>query len=243
MKLHSFVRAVAALHFEDTFNPYRDRCLVHDHAAAPQKRAEALSRMVEKAQANGVDSLWIGRDLGYRGGRRTGMALTDDVHMECHARRWEVIASRPTIGEAVAERTAAVVWRMLNRIDAKVFLWNVFPLHPHNSGEPFSNRQHNATERRAGEEILSMLLDLLRPSRIVAIGNDAAATGTRVTGSIPVLATRHPSYGGQRQFEQQITGLYDLKDDGVIIDSAGSLSLVQCEDSGYGRPLRSVPCL
>ena len=211
MKLHPFVSTVAALHFEDTFNPYSDRCSVFDRADAPLRRAEALSRMVEQAVVSGVDSIWIGRDLGYRGGRRTGMALTDDVHVECHARRWSFIANRPTIGEAVAERTAAVVWGMLNRIDARVFLWNVFPLHPHESDAPFTNRQHNAAERRAGEEILEILLELLRPARVVAIGNDAAASASRIACSTPITMVRHPSYGGQRQFQQQITDLYELK--------------------------------
>ncbi len=211
MKLHPFVSMVAALRFEDTFNPYSDRCMVHDRVDAPGKRAETLSRMVERAETNGVDSLWIGRDLGYRGGRRTGMALTDDVHIECHARRWDFVASRPTIGEAVVERTAAVVWGMLDQIDAHVFLWNVFPLHPHDAGDPFTNRQHNAAERRAGEEILSKLIDLVRPSRIIAIGNDAAAVAERVAGSIPAFTVRHPSYGGQREFERQIAELYELR--------------------------------
>jgi hypothetical protein len=211
MKLHPFVSAVASLHFEDTFNPYSDRCSVYDRTDAPSRRAETLSRMVEQAEASGVDSIWIGRDLGYRGGRRTGMALTDDVHMECHARRWNFAANRSTVGEAVAERTAAVVWGMLNRIDVRVFLWNVFPLHPHEADAPFTNRQHNAAERRAGEEILDILLELLRPARVVAIGNDAAASAARIAGPTPVTTVRHPSYGGQRQFEQQITELYGLK--------------------------------
>ena len=210
MKLHPFVSTVASLSFEDTFNPYSDRCSVYDRADAPRRRAETLSRMVGQAVESDVDSIWIGRDLGHRGGRRTGMALTDDIHMECHARRWNFAANRPTVGEAVAERTAAVVWGMLNKIDAPVFLWNVFPLHPHESDAPFTNRQHNAAERRAGEEILGMLLELLRPSRIVAVGNDAAAAASRVAGITPVVAARHPSYGGQRQFERQITELYEL---------------------------------
>lgn len=70
----------------------------------------------------GATALWIGRDLGYRGGRRTGLALTDDVHASHHARRWEIQMESPTVGTAVAERTAAVVWGMLDRISARIFL-------------------------------------------------------------------------------------------------------------------------
>lgn len=210
MTLHAFVSAVASLRFENAFNPYADRCMAHDQSDAPRRRAEILSRIMERAERSDIDSIWIGRDLGYRGGRRTGMALTDDVHMDCHAKRWGISASRPTVGEAIAERTAAVVWGMLNRIDARIFLWNVFPLHPHMSGAPFTNRQHNAMERHAGIEMLDLLLKHLRPSRVVAIGNDAAAAAVRTIGPTSVVAVRHPSYGGQRQFERQIAELYEL---------------------------------
>lgn len=210
MKNHPFVDAVSSLRFKDCFNPYADRCEVHDRRDAPRRRSEALSALLLRACESPVDAIWIGRDLGYRGGRRTGLALTDDVHFEQHAHRWQVELgpTRPTVGGAVAERTAAVIWDMLEGIDARIFLWNVFPLHPHESGDPFSNRQHNAIERRAGELLLEQLIQLLRPRRIVAIGNDAAAAAQRLASSVPVVCVRHPSYGGQTQFQQQVRELY-----------------------------------
>ncbi len=211
MSVHPFVRAVASLSFDHTFNPYCDRCEVHDRKDAPQKRAKALSAVVSKATETVVDAVWVGRDLGYRGGRRTGLALTDDIHVSRHAERWSVRAERQTVGEAVSERTAAVIWGMLDQIEQPIFLWNVFPLHPHEPGSPFTNRQHNARERQAGEEILSLLLDLLRPRRVLAVGNDAFSAATRVSGRCPVTLVRHPSYGGQRQFERQVAEMYDLR--------------------------------
>lgn len=211
MSIHPFVKTVASLQFENAFNPYSDRCEVHDRQGAPQRRASALSAVIEKAAKTAVDAVWIGRDLGYRGGRRTGLALTDDIHVEQHAQRWNVRAERQTVGEAVAERTAAVIWGMLDQIEQPVFLWNVFPLHPHEAGSPFTNRQHNARERQAGEEILSLLLGLLRPRRVVAVGNDAFGAATRVASQCSVTLVRHPSYGGQRQFERQVTELYSLR--------------------------------
>ena len=210
MNLHPFVKAVTELRFDNCFNPYVDRCEIHDRRDAPNRRAKALSAMLESAASEPIDAIWVGRDLGYRGGRRTGLALTDDVHIARHAERWGLVAERPTIGAAIAERTAAVIWSMLDQIDARIFLWNVFPLHPHESDDPFTNRQHNARERSAGEELLQALVELLRPARIIAIGNDAAAAANRVVNGVPVLCVRHPSYGGQNEFLRQIVKLYDV---------------------------------
>lgn len=211
MKHHPFVEAVASLSFEHCFNPYIDRCMVHDRVDAPRRRAEVLSAMLEKACLEPVDAIWIGRDLGYRGGRRTGLALTDDVHMQSHAARWDIALERPTKGGAVAERTAAVIWDVLDRIDDRIFLWNVFPLHPHEADDQFSNRTHNAREREAGSELLKLLIDLLRPHRLVAIGNDAAQAAERIAPDVcRVVKVRHPSYGGQSEFLCQIGRLYGL---------------------------------
>ena len=207
----SFVETIRLLSFRDTFNPYADRCAVHDCDDAPQRRCDALLAVLEVAAKSEVDSIWIGRDLGYRGGRRTGLAFTDDVNLFSHADRWGVSIKRPTKGTLVAERTATVIWEMLNQIEAVVFLWNIFPLHPHKSSCPFTNRMHNARERRAGEDLLHQLVLLLRPRRLVTIGNNAASAAYRLFRREKVVQIRHPSYGGQIQFVEQTRELYGMR--------------------------------
>lgn len=210
MKPKEFVITLQGLVFDCVFNPYADRCPVHDVKDAPQRRATVLLALLEAAAITQIDSLWIGRDLGYRGGRRTGLALTDDVHLNTHATRWNVSVQRATKGVMVAERTASVIWGMLAAVPVPIFLWNVFPLHPHEPELPFSNRSHKPHERRAGEEILAELILMLRPRRLVAIGNDAAKTAARLTDTEDVVQVRHPSYGGQRDFVRQVSELYDI---------------------------------
>jgi uracil-DNA glycosylase len=203
-----FVEKLGAANFLDTFNPYGNRCPVHDLNDAPSKRSQTLRAILEAAARTEIDALWIGRDLGYRGGRRTGLALTDDAHIDAHTRRWGILAERTTKGAAVSERTAKVIWRVLSQIDASIFLWNVFPFHPHEPGNPFSNRAHNTHERNAGEDILSELVLILKPKRLIAIGNDAARTAYRVARTEVAFQVRHPSYGGQSEFVSGIQRLY-----------------------------------
>lgn len=208
MRADSFVKGLSNLAFENTFNPYSDRCEVYDVYDAPLKRSDLLKKMLIAACEVEVDSIWIGRDLGYKGGRRTGLALTDDVHLCHHAARWGVEVARLTKGQAIPERTAAVIWSILEKIPNPVFLWNVFPLHPYEAGDPFSNRAHNSKERLAGEELLGELVELLKPKRIVAIGNDAEKAALRLQPQRKIMKVRHPSYGGQNIFLDQIKSIY-----------------------------------
>ena len=163
--------------------------------------------MMRAADAE-LDAIWVGRDLGYRGGRRTGLALTDDVHFAHHLERWGLDARRPTYGKPVAERTAAAIWDILLRVNVPVFLWNVFPLHPFVEGDPFSNRAHNVKERRAGAKILIQMVEYLKPKRIIAIGNDAYNVLSGVFAEDFVYKARHPSYGGQTEFLAAMSKLY-----------------------------------
>jgi hypothetical protein len=63
-----------------------------------------LTQILQAAEAASVDAIWVGRDLGFRGGRRTGMALTDDVHFHDHLARWGMrhiqIAGKPSAVKA-----------------------------------------------------------------------------------------------------------------------------------------------
>lgn len=202
----SFVSALAAADLPSVFNPWRDCCPIHDRRDAPARRRANLEGVIAAALDARVETIWIARDLGYRGGRRTGVPLTDEVHLSHAATLMGGIAlERATEGPAIAERTAAIVWQVLSRLGQPVMLWNVFPFHPHEVDDPMSNRCHTRAEREATWPLLQALVSMLQPKRIVAIGRDAhlALDGL----DIPTTAIRHPSYGGQREF---IAGMFDL---------------------------------
>ncbi|WP_158816061.1 uracil-DNA glycosylase [Methylocapsa sp. S129] len=209
MNTAQFVTALTELHFPNVFNPYSQTCPSHDVSDAPAIRRRNLEIVLDAAIANDVDSIWVGRDLGYRGGRRTGLALTDEAHLSSHGAIFGCQAPlRATWGPAVSERTATVIWDTLTAVRRPVFLWNVFPLHPHEAGDPLSNRCHTRAERQACREIMEWLLTMLSPRRVVAIGRDAQAALSEM--NIPSTGVRHPSYGGQIEFISGIADLYNL---------------------------------
>ncbi|MGB8286474.1 MULTISPECIES: uracil-DNA glycosylase [Rhizobium] len=209
MNTTEFVETLADLSFKDAFNPYSDACGDFDQDDAPAIRRMNLKLVLDAAIDRKVDSIWIARDLGYRGGRRTGLALTDEAHLTDHSVLYgDLPLVRATKGPALAERTASVIWQTLNRIQRPVFLWNVFPLHPHEPGDPQSNRCHTRGERNACRPLLSWLLDVLDPRVVVAVGRDAQLALADL--GIDAMQVRHPSYGGQSDFISGIEGLYDL---------------------------------
>jgi len=206
-KIRTFISSLSAFSSSDVFNPYRDTCAIHDEAKAPIIRRQNLERLLHAAASSSTCSLWIGRDLGYLGGRRTGMALTDDHHLPDLAARFRLKHfERATTACPVSERTATAIWGELSRIQDTIFLWNVFPFHPHKPGNPLSNRSHSSLEREVGLAFLRTLIDILHPKFLVAVGRDAeiAAAGL----DLSVFAARHPSYGGQKIFSAQIRDLY-----------------------------------
>lgn len=205
----AFIDDLARLRFPGAFNPYAESCPDFDVDDAPRIRRENLRLVLEAAAARGVDSIWVARDLGYRGGRRTGLALTDEAHLSAHADLYGSLPlARATRGPAMAERTAKAIWQVLRVVGRPVFLWNVFPLHPHGADGPMSNRCHNRAERLASRPYLEWLIAELRPRTVVAVGNDAAAALSDL--GVSAVQARHPSYGGQGDFLARMRELYAL---------------------------------
>jgi uracil-DNA glycosylase len=58
--------------------------------------------------------------------------------------------------------------------------------------------------------VLAELIAMLRPRRLVAIGNDATKSALKLDGISSVLQVRHPSYGGQRDFIRQVRCVCNL---------------------------------
>lgn len=204
-----FLNDLKRIDLPNVFNPYSDVCDRHDTVESPQIRSYNLSKLLDAALGAKVDTIWFGRDLGYLGGRRTGVALTDEVHLSAHSRMYQNLKlEKATRGSVVPERTANMVWEVIETLDQPVFLWNIFPFHPHENGKPFTNRCHRSEERRATSHIIRSLISIIRPRTLVAIGNDAS-NGLTELGFYPDKV-RHPSYGGKKDFVDGIAKLHKI---------------------------------
>jgi hypothetical protein len=205
----AFIKELKTLKFENAFNPYTETCPHSDVKNAPKIRCQNLEIVLNAAVTQGVDSIWIARDLGYRGGRRTGLALTDEIHLSNQANLFNIPKLyRATSGPVISERTANVIWQALQLIDRPIFLWNIFPLHPHEPGKPMSNRCHTRSERNACKHILLWLVEALAPRSVISIGRDAQASLDDFC--VESDSVRHPSYGGQTDFMKGLAFHYNF---------------------------------
>lgn len=207
--INAFLNDLTAYEADRVFNPWTMNCEAVDVEDSFGVRRENLRAVLcACADADEVD-VWIGRDLGWRGGRRTGVALVDESSLDDYALSIEVTKlKKATTGPAMRERTATEIHLARARVSRKLFFWNVFPFHPHESGKPQSNRMHTRRERDVGLGFLTAVLALLPVSRVVTIGKDATHA-FQATG-LSCCSVRHPSYGGQREFHRQIDAHYEI---------------------------------
>lgn len=108
MNNKTFVSELAQYKGQNVFNPYSDVCSVYERSNADLIRYRNLEITLDSLSNKHVDAIWIGRDLGHRGGRWTGIALTDESHLRSVSNTWNVDLEQATIGDIIYEQTAAL---------------------------------------------------------------------------------------------------------------------------------------
>lgn len=174
-------------------------------------RRRNLRLYLEEIDAIGPTTLLIGEAVSYRGGRLTGIAFVSetvmlggvDIDVDSAKGRRILGADRgyrkATSGPRLStEASATMVWSTIRGMRPLPLLWNAFPFHPFHAGDPDSNRVPSAAELLAGAPFIERLMRLFPIERLVAIGNQASLSLTRL--EIEHTKVRHPSQGGKNLF-------------------------------------------
>jgi len=169
-------------------------------------RRRNLRLYLTELEKIGPRMLLIGEAVSYRGGRLTGIAFVSETVMlgGIETRAGRILGAdkgykKATPGPKLStEASATMVWGTIAEIEPLPLLWNAFPFHPFHAGEPDSNRVPSAAELLLGERFIARLLKLFPIEQIVAIGNQASLSLTRM--NIGHEKVRHPSQGGKNLF-------------------------------------------
>ena len=169
-------------------------------------RRRNLKRYLEEIDAIGPDTLLVGEAPSHRGGRLTGIAFVSERVMldglSITSPPGRILGPRyrkATVAEEVStEASATMVWSTIRNIDPLPMLWNAFPFHPFERGNPRTNRIPDTSELLIGQPFLAALTRLYDFRSIVAIGNQAALSLSRM--DVDHEKVRHPSQGGKQKF-------------------------------------------
>ena len=175
----------------------------HDHDNAHLLRQQNLIAYLRSRQ--NAQFLFVGEAAGCQGCRFSGIPMTSERMLRGHHNgvrpediflgggAQDPISSSEHAPNATAarlgytERTATTVWRVLRtELGIQPFefvLWNLVPWHPHNEGQPLTNRLPNEAECRAGLRHTEAIINLFPQALVIPVGNTAGAT----------LAAPHPS--------------------------------------------------
>lgn len=213
-KLKLIIHDISNYKFIDSFNPYKDICEYFDAPNSHKVRKKNLEKYLEHFSKLDSIDLWVGRDLGYKGGRRTGIPFTSENNIDTLNLKLGLDLKIESKSKVISSEVSAnTIWEIFNNLSNNIIFWNIYPYHPHEKGNQLSNRKFNREEEIFGLRILKALIDSLNINRIICIGNDSVNSLKKAKiVDIPITSVRHPSYGGVTIFKNQMKDLYEIND-------------------------------
>jgi uracil-DNA glycosylase len=151
---------------------------------------------------------------GYRGCRLTGVPVTSRKilleglsELDMFGREKGYQATDDAGFENVhGEQSATIVWGTLANLGIVPLIWNTFPFHPRKVGQERTNRRPRKPEMQIGTHYLQRLIGYFQPEIIIAVGNVAHETLTRM--KITSHKVRHPAQGGKNDFVAGVEAIF-----------------------------------
>lgn len=203
-QLDKFLTQLSRLKLPNTTNPF-------DHTREGRRRIGNLRGYLQHFRPpHSCDILLVAEAYGYRGGRVTGVPLSSESVIAEHphfrkcfptlADNYQPCRER---GALSTEATASIVWKLFDEMDVRPCCWNIVPVHPYDPARgQWSNRPPTKGEIDAGVPFAVKIIELLHPTKVIAVGK-CAARGLTQAG-IDHAVVRHPSQGGANIFRVQM---------------------------------------
>ncbi len=145
--------------------------------------------------------LLIGEAPGHKGCALTGIPFTSQRVLSSSGHPFiDTFKSSLSVSGDATEVTATIVWDYVNECTVVPAMWNVFPFHPHMKDNPQSNRTPKTSEVDTGKRYVQLILDILSPNMVIAVGGTSAKTLNRLFPNLTFETVRHPSRGGKADF-------------------------------------------
>ncbi len=191
----------------DAFNQY-----AYGNAYNDIRRAN-LQRYLDQMTAIAPQLMLVMEAPGYRGMRLTGVPVASRKLLTRGVpelglfgiERGYCDVPEPGFERVNGEASATAVWGTLAAGGSAALVWNAYPFHPHQPGLALTNRKPRRSETETGSAFLRDLIDLFKPQTIVAVGNVADESLSRM--AIPHLKVRHPAQGGKTAFVSGLTAI------------------------------------
>lgn len=195
------------------YNQYRD-----------QHTQQNLLTYLEFTKKSQSKIMLVGEAPGYKGCRLTGIPFTCPRNIKANqAPLFCGCRNQLVHKDNTSEMSANAVWEVLEKENSHVLLWNVFPFHPHNLGNPLTNRKPTKSEKQAGIIYLRKILKIFAPTTVVAVGRSSEEVLNRILKPDISKYIRHPSHGGKTIFQAEFLKI--LHSDDYVSSRRPRLSL------------------
>ena len=187
---------------DNVFNPWADTDETDkDRTNAPLLRRKNLKKyLIEHKKAKYI---LIAESPSY-GCRYTGIAMTSEDVMQKYTDIFKGYNTTSLYGN-IKEKTASIVWDVINKNEKDFILWNTFVLQTYK--ENFSPRKPRTKEIESGIEILTDFIEIFNDKEIISVGKTAYNTLIKYGLCKDSLYIRHPSCGGENIFRAQMQDL------------------------------------
>ena len=167
-------------------------------------RNHNLRTYLQRMKSLNPKILLLGEAPGYKGCRLTGVPFTSEKILANHL--FFKNSDYQFINEKLeSEQSATIVWNVLQDIDNKPLIWNIFPFHPFDGKDYCTNRTPNETELELGKEFLKKLLQIFNIEIIAAVGRKPESKLKEL--NVRYQYVRHPANGGKNKFIEGISGI------------------------------------